>query len=100
MNYANEFDGAFEALIDLLNILLDEADDKMLLFLSSRKQDEIRLTMPDFLIKKLPEAFAHKYKMMQPGDVGKLFVFRGISIEPSSDMTITLFHKDYPLYKE
>lgn len=89
----------FDAILALFHSLLDEADDEMLMYLNTSHADQIYCSMPSFFIGVMRDALRAKYLYgFESGEEGKLFVFRGVNIIPSSDLAITLYHKDYPYY--
>lgn len=90
----------FEALIDLLEELIYVSSNEMFVRLNSDNRNDLILQMPQFLIDRLPEAVQSKYGFFAHTDQsGVIKTFSGITINPSPDLAITLFHKDYPLLK-
>lgn len=80
-------------MVEMLNRLFYDADIRMLERLDNA--DDFCLSIPHFLNRHFQEAFQN-YSMIS----GAVIVFRGITIVPAQELEITLFHKDYPLYKE
>jgi hypothetical protein len=97
----NDQRDAFESLLTMFERLIDEADDELLMLLNSSRTEEIYITAPSLILKYFQGAIVWKFGFgeWQRGQLGKLFVFRGITMYPSSDWAITLYHKDYTLYK-
>lgn len=90
----NNFDEPFDALVDLINTLIDDAPER-LAFCISRGNPDIYISIPSFLIKRLQEAMVRKYNYPRTDHI-----FMGIKIVPSSDYALTLFHEDYVIFKE
>lgn len=87
----------FEPLIDLLEELIHNSANEMIVRMNSNKEDLI-LQIPQFLIDHLPEAMSSKYRFLVHNN-GIIKMFEGVTIQPSPDLAITIFHKHYPLYK-
>lgn len=92
----------FDSLIEMLHRLIDESDPRMQMTLSTSHSGDVYLSMPSFLERYLHDALSYKYmtNSFQRAELGKLFVFRGVTIIPSIDLSFTLFHKDYILFNE
>lgn len=89
----------FEPLVDLLEGLIHNSGDEMMMRMVGGREDLI-LQMPQFLIDHLPEALASRYGFMGYSQSnGMVKMFEGVQIQPSPDLALTLFHKNYPLYK-
>lgn len=64
------------------------------------KDEDIILSMPLFLIDILPMAIYYKHHCLcNTPQHGSLTMLEGLRVQPSHDLAITIFHKDYPLYK-
>lgn len=92
---------AYDKLIELFNRLLEEADDKMLWLITGKEVKDIYLSAPDIIITHLTDALTLRYNLkLTNQDVSNHLIFRGLTVYPSSDWAITLYHKNYTLYKE
>lgn len=90
----------YGSLIELFKRLIDEADGNLLPLLKSYEVNNVMISAPSTIIELFKEALAHEYNLgFTPGFEGKYFVFKGITIYPSCDWAITLYHRDYVLYK-
>lgn len=88
----------FESLVDLLQELIYYSADEMFIRLNADSRKDLVLQMPQFLIDRIPEAVQSKFGYFTPTDqLMPIKVFEGITVNPSPDLAITLFHKDYPL---
>lgn len=100
------FDGMekdlYDHVLDLFNILLDEMPAEMMLQCNGSGSEKFVISAPDFLLNKFLHALQRKfaYQSFQPGEMGALLTYRGINMVPSPDLAITIFHKDYPLFRE
>lgn len=94
----NNFNEPEEALEGLFHTLIDEAPERLqwLADRSNSDKNEVNISAPLFLVKRFQEAMIRKY-CVKPVDN---FIFMGIKIIPSSDYALTLFHVDYPIFKE
>lgn len=92
----------FEPIIDLLYGIINYSTNEMMMRLSGLGRDELVLQMPQFLIDRIPEAVQSKYGYFSPqyGSINSVAIFEGITINPSPDLAITLFHKNYPLLNQ
>lgn len=83
-------------IVELLNVLFRESDSRMLEALE--RPEDFRLSIPNFLHRHIQEAFQYYY--CTPFQPAVNWYLMGVEIIPSSDLAITLYHKDYPLYNE
>lgn len=88
----------FEPFVDLLQELIYYSSSEMFVRLNSDNRNDLILQMPQFLIDRIPEAVQSRFGFFAHTDQsGVIKTFEGITVNPSTDLAITLFHKDYPL---
>lgn len=92
----NNFDEPFDALEGLFKTLIEGAPEKLLWAMERNDKDEVNISAPYLLVKRMQETMIRSY-YFKPGDN---CTFMGIKIIPSSDYALTLFHVDYPIFKE
>lgn len=93
----NNLDEPFEALEKLFQHLINEAPEELYECLrNAYERQKIYISAPGLLISKLHECLIRKYNLQGERE----HKFRGIEILPSSDYALTLFHEDYPIFKE
>ena len=85
-------------LISLFDTLLEECDERMLQIIDSGQNDIIYISAPDVLITLFKTAIIvrnylgiTKYK--------RATLFNSNNLVPSFDWAVTIYHKDYSLYK-
>lgn len=82
-----------EMMVEMLNILFYDAAPNMCQHLEN--PENFYLSIPSFLNRHFEEAFQNHTFIS-----GAITAFRGVKIIPAMELEITLFHKDYVLYKE
>ena len=90
----NNFNEPEEALEGLFHTLIDEAPERLQSMMLGRDKDNIHISAPLFLVRRFMEA------LMRRTGLRSDFIFMGIKIIPSSDYALTLFHVDYPIFKD
>ena len=86
--------------IELSQKLLNEVDNKMLEIIYSEKSDEIYITAPQVIISLFQKVLVLPNQLKDASlQMHKLDWLIGINIFPSVDWAITMYHKDYSLYK-
>jgi len=101
MTTAIELRDGYDSLIELFSRLIEEADDEMRYLMHGDKIGDLMISAPSIIIEYFKKALLYKHLVgFAPGELGKLFVFRGITMYPSFDWAITLYHKEYSLYKK
>lgn len=91
-----------ELLCDVFNLFSNFIRDmklEMLEYMEFRPED-IRLSAPEFLIRLLKEYCQKEYLLLPEERHGDHFILYGIETQPNYDMSIVIFHKEYPLYKK
>lgn len=90
----------YQEVISLFNRFMDEVDEKMKR--DMRWRGDVILQAPQFIIDILFKA-ARATNTIYPTENSNspgISSWRGIKIQPTYEMAIVLFHKDYPLYRE
>lgn len=88
------------AVIELFEELLDEADNKMLDIIYSEKSKDIYITAPDVIITLFQKALIFHNELNDTCiQFQKLGLLNRINILPSVDWAVTLYHKDYSFCK-
>jgi len=90
----SNFDEPFEALENLFHMLIEDAPIPLQEYMYGTEKAKVNISAPMFLVTRMLEAMTIKYKFKPD------YIFEGIKIIPSSDYALTLFHEDYPIYKE
>lgn len=84
------------SICELFHRLFTDADHRLMNALE--RPEDFRLSIPSFLITHVQHAFMMHYHIVIGPSVK--WYLRGVEIIPSMDLAITLYHKDYVLYKE
>lgn len=82
-------------IVELFEVLFNESDSNMMEALA--RPEDFKLSIPSFLQRHVQEAFSFYYCTPFPPAV--TWYLRGVEMIPSVDLAITLYHKDYVLYK-
>ncbi|SDK34069.1 hypothetical protein SAMN05421823_102500 [Catalinimonas alkaloidigena] len=92
----------FQNIIDLFEEVYNSQDPR--LFEAMNSEDDVRgpkvyLTAPHFMLELFWQAlaFVGRHHHIPPGQIP---TWRGLQVSPNPDLKISIFHRDYPLYKE
>jgi hypothetical protein len=88
------------ALIGLVQKLIVGADTRMLETIKNGNCNDIYFSAPDVILKLLESATLLQSEMDDDTfAIEEIRLLDSVNIIPSVDWSITLFHKDYPLYR-
>jgi hypothetical protein len=88
------------ALMGLVEKIIVGADTRMLEVIKNGDCNDIYFSAPDVILRLLESAMILQSEMnYDTFAIEKFKLLDPINIIPSADWSITLFHKDYPLYK-
>ncbi len=88
------------ALIRLVQKVIDASDPRIVELLKNGVSRDIYFSAPDVVLRLLESAAALAHEINdQSFDLEKFRLLDHTNIIPSFDWSITLFHKDYPLYR-
>ena len=90
---------AYQSITDLFDNLIHDSQGEMYEYCNFCPED-IRVSAPEFLIELFKKALTHKYMMANTPPSGKDFIYRGLTFVPCYEMAVSVWHKDYPLYKK
>src|SRR4051812_13963737 len=88
------------SLIGLVEKLIVGADTRMLEIIKNGNGNDICFSAPDVILKLLESATVFQSEMdYDTFAIEEIRILDSVNIIPSVDWSITLFHKDYPLYR-
>jgi len=88
------------AIINLVEKLIDGADNKMLETIRDRNNNDIYFSAPDLILRLLESGMLLESEIDHNNlSIEKFKLLDNVNIIPSFEWSIILFHKDYPLYK-
>lgn len=87
-----------QEVVNMFNHFVNDLDEKM--YYSMHKKGDVYLQAPAFVIDILHQSLMATYNINPVENTTGHLVFQGLEIQPTYELSIVLFHKDYPLYKE
>ncbi len=90
----NEF---HQEVVNLFNRFVNDLDENM--YYSMQKKGEVVLQAPQFIIDILNQSLQATYRTNPTENTTGHLVFQGLELQPTYEMAIILFHKQYPIYR-
>ncbi|HEY0056289.1 MAG TPA: hypothetical protein VGB63_13110 [Pedobacter sp.] len=84
--------------VEMIEDLIFNAHPKLLHECS--REDNVIISAPQLIIDMFFQGLRQKYQISSLEDYTKSLVYEGIKFVPSYEMSVVLFHKYYPIYKE
>lgn len=86
-----------QEVVNLFNRFVNDLDENM--YYSMQKKGDVVLQAPQFIIDILYQSLQATYMVNPTENTTGHLVFQGLELQPTYEMAIILFHKQYPLYK-
>lgn len=88
----------YQEVVNLFNRFVNDLDEKM--YYAMQRKGDVYLQAPAFVIDILHKSLIATYNVIPTENSTGHLLFKGLKVEPTYEMAIILFHKDYPLYRE